>query len=118
MKKVKPRKTTRTKINALAEQSPKVINSVDTMSIKNVHTLTKELLVTLSTIEKSLELATKVMAILNKHNVNLSQLNKLDLSKIFTRIEPAQLEKTLKALQNPEIVKLFKTLNTANQKNS
>jgi len=118
MKKVKARKTTRTKADTTTDQSPKVINTVDTMSIKNVHTLTKELLVTLSTIEKSLELATKVMAILNKHNVNLSQLNKLDLSKLFTRIEPAQLEKTLKALQNPEIVNLFKTLSSTNEKNS
>ncbi len=85
----------------------------DTLSIKQVHGMTKDLLGTLATVEKSLELATKMLTIFNKYNINASNLNTKEVSKLLTKLDPSHLDKLLQMLQSREISTLFQALNQA-----
>lgn len=69
--------------------------SVDSMSIRHVHTMTKDLLNTLTTVEQSLDMVTKIANVLNQYNINPSKLNIGEAFQFLKKIDPAQLEKLL-----------------------
>lgn len=124
MRKAKPKKITVKSAPAAKKVSPvkapvvsdpleKSLSSVDTQALKDVHVMTKELIKTLYTIDKSLTLVTQLLTVLDSHNINLSRVNTRQVSNLLTKINPEKLEKGLEIFKKPEVLELIKTLSNA-----
>lgn len=77
------------------DQNP---STPDNMSIKHVHTMTKDLLNTLTTVEKSLDMVTKIAGVMNQYDINPSKLNIGNAYQFLKTIDPAQLENLLRLI--------------------
>lgn len=124
MKKAKPKKITVKKAPAAKKASTaktpvisdtleKSLSSVDTQALIDVHAMTKELIKTLYTIDKSLTLVTQLLTVLDSHNINLSRVNTRQVSSLLSKINPNKLEQSLEIFKKPEVLELINTLSNA-----
>ncbi|WP_141706202.1 hypothetical protein [Desulfuribacillus alkaliarsenatis] len=91
------------------------VSNIDTVTIKNVHNITKELITTLYTVEKSLLLLNKLISIMDNYKINLNSLNKTELSGVLKKLNLEQLDKAVHLLQKPEIIGLLNSLKSSTE---
>lgn len=84
-----------------SERQRETLSTPDTMSIRHVHSMTKDLLNTLTTVEKSLDMVTKIAGVMNQYDINPSKLNIGDAYQFLKKIDPSQLENLLHLIPQP-----------------
>ncbi|OEF98204.1 hypothetical protein [Desulfuribacillus alkaliarsenatis] len=92
----------------------------DSLNINAIHSLTKDVISTLHTVDKSLDIVVKTLTVLDNYNINLATItgksasssggpNILRLATDFIKkINVNQLEQTISILQSPMVVELLK----------
>jgi hypothetical protein len=98
-------------------QSEANIVPLDNLTISSLHVMTKNIINTLQTIDKSLDLAVKILAILDNYQINLSSFSSKgsvagsNMFKMITgfvnKVDIKQLERAADILQSPLIVDLL-----------
>ncbi|OEH86912.1 hypothetical protein BHU72_01230 [Desulfuribacillus stibiiarsenatis] len=125
------KKTATKKTASVQEISAPALPS-EAMTIKDIHSITKDLISTFATIEKSLVLLTQLATVLEKYNINLTDLTRPQnqrgrlfhpyepqpsnplhgLKQLIARVNPEQVEKAVNLLQNKELSDLLNNLSS------